>query len=221
MSRNWSLVLVVAFALGFALNSYLNHQTDSIDDIEIRDLTTLEIRPEQWQLFGDNAQPVQLFDPEDQRIRVLYFGFTHCPDVCPTSLAMLSAALNQVDEATRAHFRPIFISLDPERDDAQTAATYAQYFHPSIEGLSAPLDTTTPLAHRYGVMFQKSSLADSELQYTVDHNSYFYFVQPDGTLITKVPHALNPGPIVEAMNRIQTANRQSAPEPAPPKNSTL
>lgn len=193
MSRNWSLILVVAFVLGFGLKTYLDQQPQSTSD---------EQQSSDVVLFGENNQPVNLFDDQDSRIRVVYFGFTRCPDVCPTSLAMLAGALNQVDEQTKSHFRPVFISLDPERDAAADSYKYAQYFHPMIEGLSAPLEVTTPLAHKYGVIFRKTELENSELKYTLDHSSYFYFLKPDGTLITKVPHTLTPAPLVEAFKTV-------------------
>lgn len=195
MSKNWSLILVVAFALGFGVKTYLDSQAS---------VESHQAQSDSVTLFGKGNQAVEIFDPQDPRIRVVYFGFTRCPDVCPTSLAMLAGALNQIDEETKAHFRPMFISLDPERDAAADSYKYAQYFHPMIEGLSAPLDTTTPLAHRYGVIFRKTTLENSELKYTLDHSSYFYFLKPDGTLITKVPHTLTPAPLVEAFNTITT-----------------
>lgn len=193
MSRNWSLILVVAFVLGFGLKSYLDQQPKS---------ASVEQSDSKVVLFGENNQPVELFDSQDTRIRVVYFGFTRCPDVCPTSLAMLAGALNQVDDEVKKQFRPIFISLDPERDAASDSYKYAQYFHPMIEGLSAPLEITTPLAHKYGVIFRKTELENSQLKYTLDHSSYFYFLKPDGTLITKVPHTLTPAPLVEAFKTV-------------------
>ncbi|ELI0634119.1 SCO family protein [Vibrio harveyi] len=194
MSRNWSLFLVVAFVLGFGTKTYLDGQKD----VEKKQQVTTE----QSVLFGDGDKPVDIFDTSDDRIRIVYFGFTRCPDVCPTSLAMLAGALNQIDDAQKAQLRPMFISLDPERDEADASAKYAHYFHPMIEGLSAPLDVTTPLAHKYGVIFRKTELEGSELKYTLDHSSYFYFLKPDGTLITKVPHTLTPAPIVEAITKL-------------------
>lgn len=194
MSRNWSLFLVVAFVLGFGTKTYLDGQKD----VEKKQQVTTE----QSVLFGEGDKPVDIFDTSDDRIRIVYFGFTRCPDVCPTSLAMLAGALNQIDDAQKAQLRPMFISLDPERDEADTSAKYAHYFHPMIEGLSAPLDVTTPLAHKYGVIFRKTELEGSELKYTLDHSSYFYFLKPDGTLITKVPHTLTPAPIVEAITKL-------------------
>lgn len=192
MSKNWALILIAAFVLGLGLKSYLDLQDESKPNTVDSSVT----------LYGENNQAVSLFDPNDERIRVVYFGFTRCPDVCPTSLAMLAGALNQIDQPTKDQFRPIFISLDPERDAAADSYKYAQYFHPMIEGLSAPLDVTTPLAHQYGVIFRKTKLENSELKYTLDHSSYFYFLKPDGTLITKVPHTLTPAPLVEAFKTI-------------------
>ncbi|MEF1256433.1 SCO family protein [Vibrio sp. M260112] len=193
MSRNWSLILVVAFVLGFGLKSYLDQQPKS---------ASVEQSDSKVVLFGENNQTVDLFDSQDSRIRVVYFGFTRCPDVCPTSLAMLAGALNQVDDEVKKQFRPIFISLDPERDAASDSYKYAQYFHPMIEGVSAPLEVTTPLAHKYGVIFRKTELENSQLKYTLDHSSYFYFLKPDGTLITKVPHTLTPAPLVETFKTV-------------------
>ena len=195
MSRNWSLFLVVAFVLGFGTKTYLDGQKE----VEKK---PQQVATEQSVLFGEGDKPVDIFDTSDNRIRIVYFGFTRCPDVCPTSLAMLAGALNQIDDAQKAQLRPIFISLDPERDEADASAKYAHYFHPMIEGLSAPLDVTTPLAHKYGVIFRKTELEGSELKYTLDHSSYFYFLKPDGTLITKVPHTLTPAPIVEAITKL-------------------
>lgn len=191
MSKNWSLILVVAFVLGFGVKTFLDSEPAATDS-----------QTQQTILFGQDNQPVDIFDPKDSRVRVVYFGFTRCPDVCPTSLAMLAGALNQTDEQTKSQFRPMFISLDPERDAAADSYKYAQYFHPMIEGLSAPLEITTPLAHSYGVIFRKTELENSELKYTLDHSSYFYFLKPDGTLITKVPHTLTPAPLVEAFKNI-------------------
>ena len=193
MSKKWSLILVAAFALGFGVNSYL----DSKPDEETPATSNKEVI-----LFGKDDKPVSIFDQQDSRIRIVYFGFTRCPDVCPTSLAMLAGAFNQVDNSITSKFRPVFISLDPERDAAADSYKYAQYFHPMIEGLSAPLDVTTPLAHKYGVIFRKTQLKNSELKYTLDHSSYFYFLKPDGKLITKVPHTLTPAPLVQAMKTL-------------------
>jgi len=155
---------------------------------------------------GKDDMPTHIFDVTDKRIRVVYFGYTHCPDVCPTSLAMLSSALNHISAEQLARIRPMFISIDPERDTANTAYQYAQYFHKNIEGFSAPIKTTKAVADNYGVIFKKTKLEDSEMDYVVDHSSYFYFLKPDGTLITQVPHTMEPSPIIAAIEDVLNMN---------------
>ena len=111
MSKTWSLVLLLAFALGFGIKSYFTN--DEVAETIVKSTPQKNVI-----LYGKDEQPVEIFDTNDSRIRVVYFGFTRCPDVCPTSLAMLAGALNQIDEATKNKFRPMFVSLDPERDKA-------------------------------------------------------------------------------------------------------
>ncbi len=199
MKKLWIGALVGAFALGFGAKLLVDKHNESLlHQAQLDQLAQVS----ESVLFGKDGKPVAIFDQTDPRTRIVYFGFTRCPDVCPTSLAMLAGALNQIDDETKQTLRPMFVSLDPERDAAEASAEYAQYFHPMIEGLSAPLEVTKPLAHKYGVIFRKTELEDSKLGYTLDHSSYFYFLTPDGTLIEKVPHTLTPAPIVEAIKRI-------------------
>ncbi|MGR5306506.1 SCO family protein [Vibrio mediterranei] len=199
MKKLWIGALVGAFALGFGAKLLVDKHNESLlHQAELGQLAQVS----ESVLFGEGGKPVAIFDQADPRTRIVYFGFTRCPDVCPTSLAMLAGALNQIDDETKQTLRPMFVSLDPERDAAEASAEYAQYFHPMIEGLSAPLEVTKPLAHKYGAIFRKTELEDSKLGYTLDHSSYFYFLSPDGTLIEKVPHTLTPAPIVEAIKRI-------------------
>lgn len=197
MNKNWSLAIVVAFALGLGAKAYIDEQAKV--QVETQQTQANSIN---GLLVGKDNKSTDIFDGEDTRVRVVYFGFTRCADVCPTSLAMLAGALNELEPQQLSQFRPIFISLDPERDGAEDSATYAHYFHPNIEGLSAPLTVTKPLADQYGVIFRKTEMKDSAMKYTLDHSSYFYFLKPDGTLITKVPHTLSPAPIVAAMTSI-------------------
>ena len=175
-------VIIAIFFAGFTLKHL--YIASSSDDVS---------------LYGENNKTVELFDLSDPRIRIVYFGFTRCPDVCPTSLAMLSGALNQIDKDILSQFRPIFITLDPERDSPEHIRQNAHYFHKDIEGSSGSLNTITSLTDRYNVTFHKTELKDSALEYTIDHSSYFYFLKPDGTLITKVPHTITPDPIVKAI----------------------
>jgi len=153
-------------------------------------------------ILESGQQAIDLYDEEDPRLRVIYFGYTHCPDVCPTSLAVLSAALQELDNKRLENIWPIFITLDPQRDTPEKSAEYAQYFHKNIIGMTGTEQQTKALAEKYGVLYMRTELKDSALEYAVDHSSYFYFLQPDGTLVDKVQHTLNPKIIVETIDRL-------------------
>ncbi|MCW8329930.1 SCO family protein [Photobacterium sp. SDRW27] len=153
-------------------------------------------------ILETGKQAIDLYDQEDSRLRVIYFGYTHCPDVCPTSLAVLSAALQELTPEKLAQLWPIFITLDPERDTPEKSAEYAQYFHKNIIGMTGTTAQTKGLAEKYGVLYMRTELEGSALEYAVDHSSYFYFLKPDGTLVEKVQHTLNPALLVDAIDRL-------------------
>lgn len=137
---------------------------------------------------------------DDKRLYIAYFGFTHCPDVCPTSLAVLSAALGEISSAQAAQLQSLFISVDPKRDTPEMVTTYAGYFHPDIVGLSPQEGQLLGLSQSLGVYYQYVDIPGSELGYSVDHSSFFYFINPKGELLAKVPHTLDPQPVI---NKIQ------------------
>jgi protein SCO1/2 len=203
MSKRYLLTLMTLFLFGLVLS----HFYSSIkSNPSIRQPTTIDLQA--LAFHGKNDQRIFPFDTTDSRIRILYFGFTKCPDVCPTSLAVLSGALNQLTDTELTQFRPIFISLDPERDRAENTHAFAGYFHSQIEGGVASLDQTTQLAEHYGVFFKKVVLNSSHLDYTLDHTSYFYFIKPDGELIQKVPHTMTPTPLLEVMKTLLSSEQE-------------
>jgi protein SCO1/2 len=119
----------------------------------------------------------------------IYFGFTHCPDVCITSLSKIAQAIKALPEGQRTEIQPLFITLDPERDDAQKSAEYARYFHPSMIGLSGSPQEINDIAKRYFVAYEKVQAEDSAMGYTIDHSSIIYLVGRDGVVKTLVHHA--------------------------------
>ncbi len=203
MSKNWSLAIVVAFVMGYSLKVYMDMQQQVALEKQQQAMAEIAAEIVADPVFtGEKGKLVHLFNPDDSRIRIVYFGYIRCPDVCPTSLAMLAAALKEISAEQSAKVRPMFISIDPERDEADAAHQYAQYFHNRIEGFSAPLEVTKAVANQYGVIFRKTELEDSAIDYVVDHSSYFYFLKPDGSLITQVPHTLDPATIVAAIKDV-------------------
>ncbi|PSU25958.1 SCO family protein [Photobacterium phosphoreum] len=148
------------------------------------------------------TQVIDLFDPEDKRIRLVYFGYTQCPDVCPTSLAVLGAALKAIPQQQRDKLWPVFISLDPHRDTANKSSQYAAYFDAAITGATGTEQQIKALADKYGVLHIKNILDNSEIEYVIDHNSYFYFLKPTGELIKKLPHMANPSQLIATIPKI-------------------
>ena len=151
------------------------------------------------------TEVIDLFAPEDNRIRLVYFGYTQCPDICPTSLAVLSAALKAIPQQQRDKLWPIFISLDPARDTADKTAQYTAYFDAEITGATGTEQQIKALADTYGVLYIKNELKNSEIKYVIDHNSYFYFLKPTGELIKKLPNMASPAQLIATIPIIISA----------------
>ncbi|MEZ5447885.1 MAG: SCO family protein [Thiolinea sp.] len=122
------------------------------------------------------------------KLVMAYFGFTSCPDVCPTSLGIMKAAMNQLSEQEQAQIRGLFISVDPERDLPQRTEEYAQYFHANFHGLSGTADAIAHVAKQYGVLYRKIPTPESAMAYTLDHSSVIYIIDAKGVLREKVKH---------------------------------
>lgn len=131
------------------------------------------------------GRPVTLSEFRGQPV-LLYFGYTTCPDVCPTTLADLRLALQELGD-DREKVQVLFVSVDPERDTAERLRDYLPYFDPSFIGLTGPLPEIEAIASRFGVFFQKNT-ANSAAQYLVDHTSAVLLVDADGDLRLMFPY---------------------------------
>lgn len=109
---------------------------------------------------------------------LVYFGFTYCPDVCPTELGTIAAALDAMGPAGE-RVTPVLISIDPERDTPEALADYVSRFHPRMVGLTGTAEQVAQAARAYRVYYAKVQPRDSS-DYLMDHSSFIYFVGPDG-----------------------------------------
>lgn len=132
---------------------------------------------------------------------ILYFGFTACPDVCPTSLARWAHTINALSEEQQQQVRLLFISLDPERDTLEGLMQYSRYFHPHFIGLSGSTEAISDVATRYGVVFEKVEII-SAISYTLDHSSYSYLINPEGKLVKMFNHEMNAAQRREALTKV-------------------
>jgi cytochrome oxidase Cu insertion factor (SCO1/SenC/PrrC family) len=129
---------------------------------------------------------------------LVYFGFTHCPDVCPTALQVASAALDKVGSKA-AGVTPVFVSVDPERDTPESLKDYVSSFHKSFVGLTGSAQEIAAVAKSYRVYYQRVNDAKSTAGYTFDHSSIIYLMGPDGKFVTHFTHATSPDTMATAL----------------------
>ena len=110
---------------------------------------------------------------------LLFFGFTHCPDVCPTTLAYLAAVSKQLDAETRVDLQVLFVSVDPARDDPQTLRRFTDAFGPQFIGLTGDKAALDALTHRYSSLYEYGT-KDAAGNYDVMHSSAVYAFNRQG-----------------------------------------
>ena len=113
--------------------------------------------------------------------QLIYFGFTYCPAICPTELSKMTTVLNELG-AEADQIQPLFISVDPERDTVDVMKNYVSLFHPRFIGLTGTVEQIEAIKKAYKVYSAK--VDDPQMtEYTVDHSSYIYFMDPEGQLL--------------------------------------
>ena len=140
-----------------------------------------------FQLLDGTGKPVSDMDFRGKYM-IIYFGYTFCPDVCPTSLGEIADALDMLSPDQLEKIVPIFISIDPERDTPEVVGDYVTHFHDRLIGLTGSLDAVKSVAKSYKAYFSKGDVDDVG-NYPVDHTSYTYVVGPDGKFVTAYRHA--------------------------------
>lgn len=135
------------------------------------------------------------------KVVVLYFGYTACPDICPTSMATLRGALSQLTPAELQQVQGIFVSVDPERDTLEHIQQYVNFFHPNMLGVSGTLAELEALAKNYAAFFRKVEMPGSAMAYTIDHSAILYVIDKDGKVQELVQHAVPPAELAAAIRR--------------------
>ncbi len=133
------------------------------------------------------------------KFMLVYFGYTYCPDVCPTSLQVMSRALDLIKKDAE-HIQPLFITVDPKRDTASVMREYVSAFHPSIIGLTGSLAMTESVTKKYRVVYSRSSEkgADSD-DYFMDHTASVFFMGPNGEYLERFPYAMTSEQMADKM----------------------
>ena len=110
---------------------------------------------------------------------VLFFGYTYCPDVCPTTLNDLQQMVKELGESRADDIQVIMISVDPERDTPEQLSTYLKYFDPDFIGMTGTVEEVQPVASQFGIFFEKQS-GSANTNYLVDHTAAVTLLDPEG-----------------------------------------
>lgn len=131
---------------------------------------------------------------------VIFFGFTNCPDICPSGLQVLTAALNDIGDQAKL-VRPIFVTLDPQRDTPEKLAQYLKSFHPNFIGLTGSEQEVAAAAKAYRVYYQKVTDDSNPANYSFDHASLFYIMGKDGAFIAPIAHTNDVAEVSAALKK--------------------
>jgi len=180
--RHSTFWIVLAAVAAGMLGLWLGQRSSSAEPVfqgkvllypQARPLAPFELEHADGSPFG----PSQLAG----RTSVLFFGFTHCPDICPTTLALLAAVEKQLATRLPAARRPqlVFISVDPQRDRGAQLKTYVDYFNPALQAVTGTPAAVKAFTEQLGVQYFLQP-ADAAGSYSVDHSSDLYLIGPDG-----------------------------------------
>ena len=195
MKKTPLLIAALAFVIGIVAAQYLLPRTAS----NAASSDSPRVPMLAGQFGGDftltQADKATKLSDFSGKVVVMYFGYASCPDICPTTLAVISAGLKKLSAEELAQVQPLFISVDPERDNGERLQAYAQHFHPSFMGITGTTAEVEQVAKQYGAFFSKVT-SNSAMGYTVDHTSNTYMISKDGKFATILPHEMTPDAVV-------------------------
>ncbi|RED51585.1 SCO family protein [Aestuariispira insulae] len=173
-------------------------------------LAALPAKAEETALPFQFGGPFELVDHEGKprtekdfrgSFMLVYFGYTYCPDICPTDLFLMNQALEILGEDARK-VQPLFISVDPGRDRPEILKEYVANFHPGLIGLTGSENQVRAAAKAYRVHRVKVPQPDEgEDDYLVNHSSLTYLMGPDGHFLSLIPHGTAPERMAEIIGK--------------------
>jgi len=134
------------------------------------------------------------------RYMLIFFGFTHCPDICPAELQVISASLDELGPKAE-EVVPIFVTLDPERDTPEVMADYVKNFGSRFVGLTGSPEEIAEAAKAYRVAFSKFQEDKTKNDYSIDHSALAYLMGKDGEYITHFPYGTPAAKMTETLRR--------------------
>lgn len=206
--KNWRIILLI---LLLAVTGYFVVTAEKTPFFN-SEYATAQLQLSEAPTGGDftlegHQGPVSLSQFRNQWV-FIYFGYTFCPDICPTNLGNLSLAYRRLSEAQQSQVQILFISVDPERDSPAKLAEYVNFFNSDIIGLTGRKVDIDDITRRYGVVYALHKTPDNDKNYSVDHSAFTYLINPEGKLVKQLPHGTNP-------KQFQLAIEQALQQPIP------
>ena len=195
--KNWVLPItigVLSLIIGLWLSQQMLINNNDNKTPKNLDATVL---PNARPLVGFNLveQNEQVFSPKQLKGQwsFLFFGFTNCPDVCPTTLKVMQSVWKTLPTKTGdvGHPKLYFVSVDPDRDKPETLKQYVQYFHSEFNGVTGKLDEIDKLTSQIGILYGYDEKdGDNDLEYIVNHSAQLILVDPKGRMraVISPPH---------------------------------
>ena len=182
------LVLLALTLLGAgAVSTRAAHAADAPTPVRAMTVQT-PIPAADFKLTTHTGRRAQLSEYKG-KVVLLYFGYTSCPGICPTTLAEVSQALKLLGSQRAVKVQPIMVSVDPQRDTPAKLAEYMRYFHPSYVGMTGRTDEVLAAAAHYGIVVRRTEGANPT-EYLIDHTSMVLVVDSRGYLRLLFPHGM-------------------------------
>jgi len=173
------MVIAVAGVIGLQVFNVVREQP--LDHESLREQGTVIFeQPRQISDFELMDHNEEAFTPEslEDRWTLIFFGFTHCPDICPMTMVDLSRVMEALPPELEKNTQVLMVTLDPARDEPDVLADYVPYFHPDFMGVTGEFLTIRRMANEFNVAFSKVTLEEDD--YTIDHGGHIALVNPRG-----------------------------------------
>ena len=185
-------ILLGAFALGLALTAcqptaqYLNSN-----------ITASNLRTD-IPLTSHKGEPLQINSPQKGKVSAVFFGYTQCPDICPTTLGKMKIVMEQLG-ADADKVRVVFVTVDPERDTGALLKEYMGAFNPTFTGAYTDPAQTKTMANQFQVVYEKVGTGPN---YIVNHTANLYLLDENGRTVVSVPYEAKPETIVHDIKQM-------------------
>ena len=179
------VVAILALALGATAGWFLSRGNAPATGPQLSSGTPLygQGRPlPDFSLLDQEGQPFES-DRFQNRWSFVFFGYTHCPDICPTTLATLKDTLQAIESDDQVRAQVVFVSVDPERDDPPQLKSYVKYFHPQFIGVTGKPAAIDALTSNLGILHMKAPNPNDPENYLVDHTATILLIGPEGHVV--------------------------------------